>query len=94
MYRTQVQSYLNRALFREKFIFQYSQDCKRRISARSYGVLIERNPPQIKMPIVEDFPVVDKRIHRYNETTRSGYHNNRTHDTTNLEEKPVSFRCI
>jgi hypothetical protein len=62
--------------------------CKKPIGAQRYGALIERNPPQIKMPIDEGFKKIDEYINRYNKTVRLGYHNTDTAAQSVLGEKP------
>jgi len=49
--------------------------CKKDIGAAQYGVLIERNPPQIQMTIDEGFRFINNYIEQYNKTPRYGYHN-------------------
>src|SRR5262249_15931750 len=49
--------------------------CKKPIRAQRYNVLIERDPPQIKMPIAEGLQRINQHIDRYNQIVRLGYHN-------------------
>ncbi|CAF3907546.1 unnamed protein product, partial [Rotaria sp. Silwood2] len=74
--------------------------CKKPIGAERYNVLIQRDPPQIKMSIAEGFQIIDQHLNRYNQTIHLGYHNVKTHETSTIGEKPdhlnrpVSFRFI
>ncbi|UJR36511.1 hypothetical protein I4U23_029232 [Adineta vaga] len=49
--------------------------CKKQIGAEQYGVLIERDPPQIRMSIEEGFQFINDYIDEYNKIPRYGYHN-------------------
>jgi hypothetical protein len=74
--------------------------CKKPIGAQRYNVLIERDPPQIRIPINEGLQIINPHVDRYNRTVRLGYHNIKTSDASIIGEKPdhlnrpVSFRFI
>jgi hypothetical protein len=74
--------------------------CKKPIGAQRYNVLIERDPPQIRMPIAEGLQIINQRIDQYNQNVRFGYHNVKTSDASTVGDKPehlnrpVSFRFI
>ncbi|CAF4177970.1 unnamed protein product, partial [Rotaria sordida] len=74
--------------------------CKKPIGAERYNVLIQRDPPQIRMSTDEGLRVINQYIDRYNMTARLGYHNVNTHEASNSGDKPdhlnrpVSFRFI
>ncbi|UJR16715.1 hypothetical protein I4U23_003615, partial [Adineta vaga] len=74
--------------------------CKKPIGAERYNILVQRDPPQIQMPIDEGLRVINQHIDRYNQAARFGYHNIKTAVTSDTGEKPdhlnrpVSFRFI
>jgi hypothetical protein len=61
--------------------------CKKDIGAEQYGVLIERNPPQIRMSIEEGFEFINNYIEKYNKIPRYGYHNQTPAVQSNIHEK-------
>ncbi|CAF1490875.1 unnamed protein product, partial [Adineta ricciae] len=74
--------------------------CGKPIGAERYNVLIQRDPPQIKMPIDEGLRLINQHIDEYNRTTRLGYHNVKAAETSLIGEKPdhlnrpISFRFV
>jgi hypothetical protein len=74
--------------------------CKKPIGAQRYNVLIERDPPQIRMSIAEGLQKIGRHIDRYNQTVRLGYHNIKTSEASTIGDKPehldrpVSFRFV
>ena len=74
--------------------------CKKPIGAQRYNFLIERDPPQIKIPVAAGLKLINQHIDRFNQTVRFGYHNTKTSETSDIGEKPdhldrpVSFRFI
>ena len=74
--------------------------CHKPIGAAQYNVLIERNPPQIRMAIGEGLQMINQFIERYNQKVRLGYHNCTVAQSSNIGEKPdhlnrpVSFRLL
>ena len=74
--------------------------CKKPIGAERYNVLIQRNPPQIQMPINQGLQMIREHIDRYNQTVRFGYHNIKTSETSSVGDKPehlnrpISFRFM
>ena len=74
--------------------------CKKDIGAIEYNILIQRNPPQIQMPIKQGLQMIRNRIQEYNQTVRFGYFNTKTSETSSVGEKPehlnrpISFRLI
>ncbi|CAF4572770.1 unnamed protein product, partial [Rotaria sp. Silwood2] len=61
--------------------------CNKDIGAAQYGVLIERNPPQIQMTIDEGFQFINNYIEEYNKKPRYGYHNQTPAIQSNQHEK-------
>ncbi|CAF3395094.1 unnamed protein product [Rotaria sp. Silwood1] len=61
--------------------------CNKDIGAAQYGVLIERNPPQIRMTIDEGFQFINNYIEQYNKKPRYGYHNQTPAKHSNQHEK-------
>ncbi|CAF1092976.1 unnamed protein product [Adineta steineri] len=74
--------------------------CRRDIGAAQYGILIERNPPQIRLTIDEGFQFINNHIEQYNKIPRYGYHNLTPAIQSNQNEKPdhlnrsISYRFM
>ncbi|CAF0809248.1 unnamed protein product [Rotaria sordida] len=74
--------------------------CNRDIGAAQYGILIEREPPQIRMSIDEGFQFINNYIEQYNKEPRYGYHNQTRAIQSNQYEKSdhlnrsISYRFI
>jgi hypothetical protein len=74
--------------------------CQKDIGAAQYGVLIERNPPQIRMTIDEGFQFINNYIEQYNKIPRFGYHNQTPAAPSNEYEKSdhlnrsISYRFL
>ncbi|CAF1035564.1 unnamed protein product [Rotaria sordida] len=74
--------------------------CQKEIGAQEYNVLIERNPPQLRIPIPEAFKKIDKYIQQEKQKIRFGYYNIKNTNESTLGDKPnhlnrpVSFRFI
>ena len=61
--------------------------CHKDIGAQAYGVLIERDPPQIRLKIDEAFKYIESYIEKYNKTPRFGYRHFATTDVSTKQEK-------
>ena len=74
--------------------------CKKEIGAAQYGVLIQRDPPQIRMSIDEGFQFIQRYIEDFNKIPRLGYHNQTSAGQSNEQEKSdhlnrtISYRFI
>ena len=74
--------------------------CKKDIGAAQYGVLIERDPPQIRRPIDEAFNFINNYVEQYHTTPRFGYHNpspalhSNEHEKSDHLNRPISFRFM
>ena len=74
--------------------------CNKDIGAIRDGVLIERDPPQLKISIDEGFQFIQKYIEDYNRKFCFGYHNRTSAEQSNTSEKPdhlqhsISYRFI
>ncbi|CAF4420371.1 unnamed protein product, partial [Adineta steineri] len=74
--------------------------CRRDIGAAQYAILIERNPPQIRLTIDEGFQFINNHIEQYNKIPRYGCHNLTPAIQSNQNEKPdhlnrsISYRFM
>ncbi|CAF4169052.1 unnamed protein product [Rotaria sp. Silwood2] len=74
--------------------------CQKEIGAKGYNILIERDPPQLRIPNPEAFQRIDKYIKQENQNICFGYHNVKNTNESSLGDKPdhlnrpVSFRFI
>jgi hypothetical protein len=74
--------------------------CKKDIGAIQDGVLIQRDPPQLKISIDDGFKFITKYIEDYNRKICFGYHDRKPAEENNTGEKPehlqhsISYRFI
>ncbi|CAF3343766.1 unnamed protein product [Rotaria socialis] len=74
--------------------------CGKDIGAAQYGVLVERDPPQIRMTIEEGFEFINNYMETFNRKPRYGYHNRSPAVQSNRYEKsdhlnrPISYRFM
>ncbi|CAF1094104.1 unnamed protein product [Rotaria sordida] len=74
--------------------------CEKPIGAVRYGILIEREPPQIRRSIEDGFQFINKYIIESNKMNRFGYHNLEAAELSAVDEKPdhlilpITFRFI
>ncbi|CAF1040574.1 unnamed protein product, partial [Didymodactylos carnosus] len=74
--------------------------CQKEIGAKAYNVLIDRDPPQLRIPIPKAFEKIDEYIKKENQAIHLGYHNVKNPAESSLADKadhlnrPISFRFI
>jgi hypothetical protein len=74
--------------------------CNKDIGAVEDGVLIERDPPQLKISIDDGFQFIAKYVEDYNQKVCFGYHDRTPAEQSNAGEKPdhlqhsISYRFI
>ncbi|CAF3798071.1 unnamed protein product, partial [Rotaria sp. Silwood1] len=74
--------------------------CNKDIGAAQDGVLIERDPPQLKISVDDGFQLIAKYIEAYNQKVCFGYHDRTSAEQSNTGEKPdhlqhsISYRFI
>ena len=74
--------------------------CNKDIGAIEEDVLIERDPPQLKISIDDGFEFISNYIEDYNRRISLGYHDRKSAEQSNVSEKPdhlklsISYRFI